>query len=111
MDILKQKEEFWSVKFRYNWLIQGDRNTKFFHISTLIRRKRNRISSLQDNQGNWVHDEQEVAKLVRSGFVSLFSSESAYVPWKPWVIPHWSKGLNLEEASVLAVVPTSREVK
>ena len=80
MDILKQKEEFWSVKSRYNWLIQGDRNTKFFHISTLIRRKSNRISSLQDNQGNWVHDEQEVAKLVRSGSVSLFSSKSAYIP-------------------------------
>ena len=56
LDILKQEEEFWSVKSRYNWLIQGDRNTKFFHISTLIRRKRNKISSLQDNQGNWVHD-------------------------------------------------------
>ena len=111
LDILKQEEEFWSVKSRYNWLIQGDRNTKFFHTSTLIRCKRNRISSLQDNQGNWVHDEQEVAELVRSGFVSLFSSESVYVPWKPWVIPRWSKGLNLEEASVLAVVPTSREVK
>ena len=47
LDILKQEEEFRSVKSRYNWLIQGDRNTKFFHISTLIRRKGNRVSSLQ----------------------------------------------------------------
>ena len=43
--------------------------------------------------------------------MSLFSSESAYVPWKPWVIPRWSKSLSLEKATVLAIVPTGREVK
>lgn len=47
-----QQEEFWSVKSRLNWLIQDDGNTKFFHSSTLIRRKRNRIACLKDNQGN-----------------------------------------------------------
>ena len=51
-EILQQEEEFWSVKSRYNWLIQGDRNTKFFHISAVIRRKRNRISCLMDSLGN-----------------------------------------------------------
>lgn len=44
-----QQEEFWSVKSRLNWLIQDDRNTKFFHSSTLIRRKRNRLACLKDN--------------------------------------------------------------
>lgn len=31
------------MKSRYNWAIQGDRNTAFFHTSTLVRRKRQRI--------------------------------------------------------------------
>ena len=52
LDVLQQEEEFWSVKSRYTWLIQGDRNTAFFHSSTLVRRKLNRILSLKDNMGN-----------------------------------------------------------
>ena len=67
-DILQQKEEFWSIKSRYNWLIQGDRNTKFFHISALIKRKRSRIVSLKDSHDVWFHNEDEDAALIRTGF-------------------------------------------
>ena len=79
LGILQQEEEFWSVKSRLNWLIQGDRNTKFFHSSARIRRKRNRIACLMDNQGNWVHDEGEVASLIRKGFYDLFSTSAVSV--------------------------------
>lgn len=39
--ILSQKEELWALKSRFNWMIQGDRNTAFYHVSTLVRRKIN----------------------------------------------------------------------
>ena len=51
-EILQQEKELWSVKSRYNWLIQEDRNTRFFHTSTLIRKRRNKIVYLKNNQGN-----------------------------------------------------------
>ena len=38
---LTQEEELWALKSRVNWMIQGDRNTAFYHVSTLVRRKRN----------------------------------------------------------------------
>jgi len=53
-EVLQYEEEFWSVKSRYNWLIQGDRNTRFFHTSALIQRRRNRIVCLKDSLGNWI---------------------------------------------------------
>ena len=53
-EVLQHEEEFWSVKSKYNWLIQGDRNTSFFHTSALIQRRRNRILCLKDSFGNWV---------------------------------------------------------
>lgn len=39
--ILSQEEELWDLKSWVNWMIQGDRNTAFYHVSTLVRRKRN----------------------------------------------------------------------
>uniref|UniRef100_A0A2N9I899 Reverse transcriptase domain-containing protein n=1 Tax=Fagus sylvatica TaxID=28930 RepID=A0A2N9I899_FAGSY len=49
LDILQLEEEFWAMKSRINWIVQGERNTNFFHTSVVVRRKRNRIVSLKDN--------------------------------------------------------------
>lgn len=111
LEILQQEEEFWSVKSRLNWLIQGDRNTKFFHSSALIRRKRNRIASLKDSQGNWVHDEEEVASLLREGFYELFSTSAVCVQRDLWTIPSWSCFLNEEEADGLTNGVSLSEIK
>ena len=73
-EVNQQEEEFWSVKSRYNWLIQGDRNTAFFHTSTLIRRKRNKISCLKDRLGNIIHKMEEIVGLLRDGFSALFET-------------------------------------
>ncbi|XP_061365839.1 uncharacterized protein LOC133309117 [Gastrolobium bilobum] len=40
-DILDQEEHIWYQKSRGEWIKGGDRNTGFYHTSTLIRRKRN----------------------------------------------------------------------
>ena len=39
--ILDQERDIWALKSKINWLILGDRDTSFYHISTLVRRKRN----------------------------------------------------------------------
>lgn len=31
----------------------GDKNTKFFHATTKLRRKKNVVNALQDDQGVW----------------------------------------------------------
>ncbi|KAF7839819.1 DNA polymerase alpha subunit B [Senna tora] len=42
-----------SLKSRAQWIIEGDCNTRFFHTTTLIRRKRNKIEALRDDHGNY----------------------------------------------------------
>lgn len=49
--ILSQKEELWALQSRVNWMIQGDRNTSFYHVSTLVRRKRNQILAIKNVVG------------------------------------------------------------
>ena len=72
--ILDQEQEFWALKSRVNWLIDGDRNNKFFHISTLVRRRRNKILSLKDGSGCWCSQAHEVEDMVQLFFKNLFQT-------------------------------------
>ena len=47
-----QEEKFWQQRSHVQWLNEGDANTRFFHQSTLQRRRRNKVVALKDNNGN-----------------------------------------------------------
>ena len=36
-EVLKLEEEYWAIKSRITWLVEGDRNITFYHTSTLVR--------------------------------------------------------------------------
>ena len=74
------EEEIWAMKSRTNWIIFGERNTTFFHQSTLARRSRNRITSIQDANGNWVHNLDGVKEVILTHFQKLYQSEECYWP-------------------------------
>lgn len=61
-------------KSRVDWLHLGDRNTKIFHMLTLVRRRRNIISMLKDDEGNWVEDAKSLKDLAVSYYDALFKS-------------------------------------
>ena len=52
--ILNQEAELWALKSRINWMVVGDRNTSFYHVSALARRKRNTISMVKNEVGDWL---------------------------------------------------------
>lgn len=52
--VLAQEEMIWFQKSREKWIAMGDRNTTYFHTSTIIRRRRNRIEMLQNDAGLWI---------------------------------------------------------
>lgn len=54
--ILLLEELLWKQKSRNDRLIAGDNNTKFFHTSTIVRRRRTKIESLMNDEGVWVDD-------------------------------------------------------
>ncbi|XP_065619038.1 uncharacterized protein LOC136063082 [Quercus suber] len=73
-DIKLQEEEYWALKSCINWAAYGDRNTSFFHASTLVRRHRNKTRSIKNSQGNWVTEEEEVKNIILSGYKDLFET-------------------------------------
>lgn len=74
--VLGQEELFWYQKSRSKWFLHGDRNTRFFHGVTAVRRRRNYIEMLQDNEGNWVGDPERLEHLVTKYFSDLFSEDT-----------------------------------
>ncbi|XP_057451938.1 uncharacterized protein LOC130743727 [Lotus japonicus] len=71
--VLLQEELFWAQKSRCLWFQFGDRNSKFFHTATLIRRKRNKIEALIDENGNLLTDfdvlQDYTVNFFRHGFM------------------------------------------
>jgi len=53
---LDQIALLWFQKARVDQIRDGDRNTKYFHTSTITRRRFNRIDTLKDSEDMWCTD-------------------------------------------------------
>lgn len=62
--VLNQEEELWALKSRVNWMIQGDQNMTFYHVSTLVRRKRNQAIAIKNAVGDWIYEERDIKEFI-----------------------------------------------
>ncbi|XP_058189268.1 uncharacterized protein LOC131306858 [Rhododendron vialii] len=71
-----EKEElYWKQKSHQKWLQFGDRNTSFFHASTVARHRRNHISGIENSAGVWISEQKTVLAEFQSFFAGLFTCE------------------------------------
>ncbi|XP_072088190.1 uncharacterized protein [Arachis hypogaea] len=70
----RQEEKFWGQRSRLKWLQWGDKNTAFFHATTIQRRNKNKIEKLKNTAGQWVCGNKELMSLIENHFSNLFSS-------------------------------------
>ena len=61
LKMAKLKGEFLAMKSWILWLVEGDRNVSFYRTSTLVCRRRNRISYVKDKIRNWITGDREIA--------------------------------------------------
>ena len=73
--IMSLEEDLWGIKARTNWLIQGERNTTFFYLSTLIRTSLNKIYRIMKADGEWEEDIARVKEIFINGFKRLYKSD------------------------------------
>lgn len=77
--VLEEEEMLWSQKSRENWLIFGNKNTKFYHAQTVIHRRHNKVASLQI-EGEKCDDENILKREASSFFKNLFRFIDHCVP-------------------------------
>uniref|UniRef100_A0A803NZ56 Reverse transcriptase n=1 Tax=Cannabis sativa TaxID=3483 RepID=A0A803NZ56_CANSA len=62
----------WRQKSRENWIRFGDANSKFFHTSTIIKRRQNFIGCVEDSHGVWLSDREEIGNYFNHHFRDIF---------------------------------------
>ena len=108
--VLDQEAELWALKSRINWMVLGDRNTSFYHVSALARRKRNLITSVKNEVGEWLFKEREVMNHFREGFISLYSTSQESATWGLDYHSKWQSKLSDEEKNSISLMVIDEEI-
>ena len=91
-EVVRMEKEFWAMKAQILWLVEGNRNTTFYHTSALICQKRNHIL------------------FIRKGFMELFELGLCFAYLTDWDPPFWYSYLNEEEAASIDKMVTDEEI-
>ncbi|PKI42454.1 hypothetical protein CRG98_037127, partial [Punica granatum] len=79
-EILLRKDLIWRQKSRELWLKNGDKNSKFFHLSTIIRRRTNHIAAVKGEGNQWIEDPESIGDYFLKNLKDLFTSTSPTFP-------------------------------
>lgn len=95
-------------KSRELWVREGDMNTKFFHLSTVIRRRKNQIFAIKNQNNSWEYDQENIGKYFLRNFEELYTSTQTQFPedleglFQPMVTE--------EESLNIISIPTEKEI-
>lgn len=53
---------------------EGDKNTKYFHTKASTRKRKNKISGLEDEDGVWIEEVEGVERLFCEYFQNIFTT-------------------------------------
>ena len=97
------------MKARTNWLIAGERNTSYFHLSTIVRRSANKISCVKLENGEWIYDLDQIKHYFREGFLKFYTTESL-LSTKDMTLEMACCRLLAHKAVGLASIPLNAEI-
>ena len=75
IELYLREEILWRQRTRVQWLLEGDRNTDFFHMRASMRRRKNLIKALQRPDGQVTDDPTEMQQLALEFYKNLYTSE------------------------------------
>lgn len=82
-EILHQEHEFWAIRYKTNWLHQGDLNTQYFHAMVKARRRSQLVSTLKSTTGDWVSTLEDIRDLFENHFKEVYRCNNFVYPPTP----------------------------
>ena len=89
----------------------GDRNTSFYHVSALARRKRNFITAIKNEAGEWLTEEREVANHFKEGFLKIYTTAQKVANREFNYNLQWQPKLSSEEKNSISHMVMEDEIK
>lgn len=72
----------WFQRSRAKWLVDRERNTKYYHLKTVNRRRNNKNFMIKDDSRKWIEDRDQIKSLVNEFYKKLFSLGGNCNSWK-----------------------------
>jgi hypothetical protein len=107
-ELLQHEESMWKNKSRELWLTCKDLNTRFFHTSTLILRKRNIIDRLFSPNVGWISDRTAIGRCFITPFKDLFKTTNVSPPFE--LLDLFQPSISDDDNSLLYAIPTQFEI-
>lgn len=83
----------------------------FYHLSTLVGRKRNCISIIKNNVREWTFEEREVMEHINKSFMELYSTSHDHSWWQVPTPSKWQPVLSDRDSGSLDCEETDDEIK
>lgn len=75
-NLLAEEEIYWAQRAKQRWLDLGNRNSRYFHKAATIKRCKNHIVCLKNEEGQYVAGSHDIRALFVKHFCRLFSGVS-----------------------------------
>jgi hypothetical protein len=72
--LLLKEEQWWAQRAKINWLIHGDRNSKFFHFKASQRHRKNTINFIKNSQGITMTHNKDIQEAFLQYFNNILTS-------------------------------------
>lgn len=79
--LLYQEELMWFQRAKVQWMVNGDRNTKFYHTKFVQRRREKVINMIKDDEGIRIEDEERIKYLFKAKFQDLHTKDLEISAW------------------------------
>lgn len=71
----------WHQRSKHKWLVDGDKNTRFYHSKAVQGRRSKIIQCIKNTQGDWVEDVAESKRIFTTFFRNLYITDVDVDEW------------------------------
>eukprot|EP00253_Pinus_taeda_P004529 PITA_04529 len=107
---LREEETKWRLKSRQLWLQEGDKNTAYFHKQATVRKIRNTVSEIMDDERNSYNTQQSIKEAATKHFSKLLNEDKGAEDYSS-MLQHMPIKVNQEMNSKLMKEVEEEEVR